>query len=70
MELALSEYLDIYVRSKWKPAFAVLPHRTITGKWIWMQRCFYRDVMVYDGNWIDEPDVQWARDALEIIETL
>lgn len=62
--------LDIYVRGGWKPAFAVLPHKTVTGKWIWLCRCFYRDVMVYDGGWIDEPDVQWAQDWIEILETM
>lgn len=62
--------LDIYVRSGWKPAFAVLPHKTVTGKWIWLCHCFYRDVMVYDGMFIDEPDVQWAHDWIEILETM
>jgi len=35
-----------------------------------MRQCFYRDVMVYDGGFIDEPDAQWARDALEILEAM
>lgn len=66
----MNEYLYVYARSEWKPAFAVLPHKTVTGKWIWLRQCFYRDVMVYDGGFIDEPDVQWARDALEILEAM
>lgn len=62
--------LSVYAVSKWKPTFAVLPHRTVTNKWVWLRFCFYRDVMVYDGVFIDEPDVQWARDVFEILETI
>ncbi len=66
----MAEHLHLDAVSDWKRTFAVLPHKTVTGKWIWLQRCFYRDIMVSDNGFIDEPDVQWARDAFEILEIM
>lgn len=54
----------------WRPAFAVLPHRTITGHWIWLVRCYMRDITVYTIGSYAEPDTQWARDGFEILEEM
>lgn len=43
----------------WKPIFCLLPHKTISGKWIWMQKIYYRKVWVYTG-FIDEPELQYG----------
>ncbi len=51
----------------WRKAFAVLPHRTISGHWIWLQRCYIRDITVYTIGSYAEPDTQWARDGFEIL---
>ena len=51
----------------WRAAFAILPHRTITGHWIWLRRCYMRDITVYTIGSYAEPDTQWARDGFEIL---
>ena len=51
----------------WRKSFAVLPHRTITGHWIWLTRCYMRDISVYTIGSYAEPDTQWARDGFEIL---
>ena len=54
----------------WRKSFAVLPHRTISGHWIWLQRCYIRDITVYTIASYAEPDSQWARDGFEVLEEL
>ena len=51
----------------WRRSFAILPHRTVTGHWIWLVRCYKRDISVYTIASYAEPDTQWARDGFEIL---
>jgi len=39
---------------KWKPFFALLPHRTISGKWIWLTKAFTKIEYDYDLTLHDE----------------
>ncbi len=43
----------------WIETFALLPHRTINNKWIWLRKIYMRRVWVYTG-FIDEPETQYA----------
>lgn len=54
----------------WCRSFAVLPHCTISGHWIWLQRCYMRDISVYTIGSYTEPHTQWARDGFEILEEM
>ena len=54
----------------WRRSFAVLPHCTISGHWVWLQRCYMRDISVYTIGSYTEPHTQWARDGFEILEEI
>lgn len=49
----------------WSETFALLPHRTIRGRWVWMCKIFKRRVWVYTG-FIDEPETQYG-DLFDIL---
>lgn len=81
---SLSDILGtVATTGPWRPSFAVLPRRTISGHWIWLQCCYIRDITVYAlGSYAEpytllrqktirlEPDVQWARDGFEVLGEL
>ena len=46
------------VEHGWVAAFAIIPHRTVSGTWIW-GRAYCRRVWVYTG-FVDEPQTQWG----------
>ena len=49
----------VAVEHGWVETFVLLPHRTIGGRWVWMERAYVRRVWVYNG-FTDEPDAQYA----------
>ena len=49
----------------WVSTFALLPHKTITGKYIWLRKIYMRRVWIYTG-FIDEPETQYG-DLFEIL---
>lgn len=46
------------VEHGWVRSFAILPHRTVSGGWIWGP-AYCRRVWVYTG-FVDEPETQWG----------
>ena len=49
----------IAVEHDWVKTFAVLPHKTIGKKYVWLKTIYYRRVWVYTG-FVDEPEIQYA----------
>jgi len=49
----------VTVQIDWWPSFAVFPHRTITGQWIWFRKCYKRIVWRYTGMH-EEPFTEYA----------
>lgn len=43
----------------WRKSFAVLPHRSVSGKWIWLRWAYRRQQWVYTG-FVDELEPQWG----------
>jgi hypothetical protein len=58
--------IDIEVN--WYPSFALLPHRTINGRWIWLRRCFKRRVWRgSDVSFHIEPFTEYADTLFDIL---
>ena len=59
--MAIMKYINelVAVQIDWWPSFALLPHRTITGEWIWFRKCYKRIVWRYTG-FVDEPFTEYA----------
>lgn len=55
----------VAVEHDWVKTFAILPHRTVSKKWVWLRKVYVRRVWVYTG-FVDEPDTQYA-DLFEIL---
>ena len=55
----------VSVEHDWVPTFALLPHKTITGKYIWLRKIYMRRVWIYTG-FVDEPKTQYG-DLFEIL---
>ena len=49
----------VSVQIDWWRSFALLPHKTISGQWIWLKPVYKRIVWVYTG-FADEPEVQYG----------
>ena len=49
----------VYIEHDWVKTYALLPHKTIGGKYVWMKPIYYRTVWVYRG-FTDEPETQYA----------
>lgn len=49
----------VAVEHDWVKVFALLPHRTVSGRWVWLKKVYCRRVWVYTG-FIDEPETQYA----------
>jgi len=49
----------VTVQIDWWPSFAIFPHRTITGQWIWLSKCYKRIVWRYTG-FVDEPFTEYG----------
>lgn len=49
----------VAIEHDWVPSFALLPHRTVNGRWVWLSKIYVRRVWIYNG-FTDEPDTQWG----------
>ena len=49
----------VWVEHDWTKTFALLPHRTISGSWVWLKSIYVRRVWVYTG-FVDEPETQYG----------
>ena len=49
----------VAIEHDWVPTFAILPHRTISNRWIWWKKIYVRRVWVYTG-FVDEPETQYG----------
>jgi hypothetical protein len=49
----------VSVEHGWVRTFALLPHRTINGQYVWLKTVYRRRVWVYTG-FIDEPETQYG----------
>lgn len=47
------------IEHDWVPTFVFLPHRTVSGRWVWLKKVYIRRVWVYTG-FIDEPETQYG----------
>lgn len=56
----------VAVEHNWVQTFAVLPRRTIAGRWTWLRWIYARRVWVYTG-FIDEPETQYG-DLFDILK--
>ena len=43
----------------WVPTFVLLPHRTISGQWVWLERAYVRRVWRLTGL-TEEPFTEYA----------
>ena len=43
----------------WRASRPILPHKTVSGRWVWLRMAYCRRVWVYTG-FIDEPETQWG----------
>lgn len=55
----------VSIEHNWAKTFVFLPHRTISGKWVWLCRVYCRRVWVYTG-FVDEPETQYG-DLFDIL---
>ena len=55
----------VAVEHDWVKNFALLPHKTISKKYVWLKKVYCRRVWIYTG-FIDEPETQYA----ELIDIL
>ena len=55
----IQKYDVVAVEHDWVKSFAILPHKTISNKWIWLKTIYVRRVWVYTG-FVDEPETQYA----------
>lgn len=51
--------LTISIEIDWHESFALLPHKTISNKWVWMQQIYKRRVWRCTGL-TDEPFTEYA----------
>lgn len=49
----------VSVEHDWVRTFVLLPHRTVSGRWVWLKSVYVRRVWVYTG-FIDEPETQYG----------
>jgi len=49
----------VAVEHDWVKTFALLPHRTVSGRWVWLKSVYVRRVWVYTG-FVDEPETQYG----------
>jgi hypothetical protein len=55
----LHQGMVVAVEHDWIKTFALLPHKTIGNKYVWLKKIYVRRVWVYTG-FIDEPETQYA----------
>lgn len=49
----------VAIEHGWVPTFAILPHRTISGKWAWWKKIYVRRVWIHSG-FHAEPETQYG----------
>ena len=49
----------VAVQYNWWKSFALFPHRTVSGKWVWMEVVYKRVVWRYTG-FTDEPFTEYG----------
>lgn len=49
----------VNIEWNWRAGRPILPHRTVSGRWVWLRMAYQRRVWVYTG-FIDEPETQWG----------
>lgn len=49
----------IAIERDWTKIFALVPHKTITGKWVWLKTLYRRRVLFYTG-FHNEPETQYG----------
>ena len=55
----------VAVEHGWIETFVLLPHKTVSGRWVWLKKVYCRRVWVYTG-FIDEPETQYG-DLFDIL---
>lgn len=57
---SLNEDTDplVSIEYNWRPMFAIMPHKSISGKWIWLEKCAIRKV--WRGNFVPEPYIEYG----------
>ena len=55
----LERGMVVAVEHDWVQTFVFLPHRTISGRWVWLKKVYCRRVWVYTG-FVDEPETQYG----------
>jgi hypothetical protein len=56
----------VAVEHGWVKTFALLPHRTVSGRWAWLKSVYVRRVWVYTG-FVDEPETQYG-DLFDVLQ--
>jgi hypothetical protein len=49
----------VRIEVAWCASFALLPHRTISGRWVWLKPIYVRRVWRYSGV-ADEPYTEYG----------
>jgi hypothetical protein len=49
----------VAVEHDWVKTFVLLPHRTVSNKWVWFKQVYCRRVWIYTG-FVDEPVTQYG----------
>lgn len=47
------------IEHDWVETFVLLPHQTISKKWVWLEKACVRRVWVFTG-FAEEPETQYA----------
>lgn len=53
------------IEHDWMETFVLLPHRTISGRWVWLRKIYCRRVWRYTG-FVDEPFTEYG-DVFDIL---
>ena len=49
----------VHIEHGWVKTFSLLPHKTVSKKYVWLKTIYSRKVWVYNG-FTDEPETQYA----------
>lgn len=56
----------VAVEHDWVKTFVLLPHRTVSRRWVWLKSVYVRRVWVYTG-FVDEPETQYG-DLFDVLK--
>lgn len=54
------------IQHDWWKSFALLPHKTVSGRYVWLRPIYKRVVWMYTG-FVDEPVTQYG-DMFDILK--